>query len=199
MIRVFGRRNSSNAAKVFWLLDEIGQDYELVPTGRGFAPTDTPKFLAMNPHGKVPVLQDGDAVVWESNTVLRYLASRFRAAGLWPDDLALRARVDGWMDWASISLAPPLTRLRKARAAGKVEDADLPAVIAAFALLDGQIGRTGAFIAGSALSLADITAAPSVHRWSLLAGDRPALPNLDTYAARLDAFPGYRRHIASLN
>ena len=67
------------------LLDELGQDYRLVPTGRGFGPTDTPEFLAMNPFGKVPVVRDGDTVVWESNAVLRYLAGR-QPTLLWPQE-----------------------------------------------------------------------------------------------------------------
>lgn len=198
MLKVYGRPNSSNSAKVFWLLDQIGHDYDLIPTGRGFAPTDTPEFLALNPFGKVPVVQDGGAVVWESNAVLRYLAKRFGAVMLWPEDAAAQAGVDGWMDWASISLTPPLTRLRKARAAGRTDDADLPAIVTAFALLDQQLARHD-FIAGADLSLADITAAPSVHRWFLLDGDRPALPHLEGYARRLAGFPGYVRHVQSLS
>lgn len=198
MLKVYGRHNSSNSAKVFWLLDQIGHDYDLIPTGRGFAPTDTPEFLALNPFGKVPVVQDGGAVVWESNAVLRYLAKRFGAVMLWPEDAAAQAGVDGWMDWASISLTPPLTRLRKARAAGRTDDADLPAIVTAFALLDQQLAHHD-FIAGADLSLADITAAPSVHRWFLLDGDRPALPHLEGYARRLAGFPGYVRHVQSLS
>lgn len=198
MLKVYGRPNSSNSAKVFWLLDQIGHDYDLIPTGRGFAPTDTPEFLALNPFGKVPVVQDGGAVVWESNAVLRYLAKRFGAVMLWPEDAAAQAGVDGWMDWASISLTPPLTRLRKARAAGRTDDTDLPAIVTAFALLDQQLAHHD-FIAGSDLSLADITAAPSVHRWFLLDGDRPALPHLEGYARRLAGFPGYVRHVQSLS
>lgn len=198
MLKVYGRPNSSNSAKVFWLLDQIGHDYDLIPTGRGFAPTDTPEFLALNPFGKVPVVQDGGAVVWESNAVLRYLAKRFGAVMLWPEDAAAQAGVDGWMDWASISLTPPLTRLRKARAAGRTDDTDLPAIVTAFALLDQQLARHD-FIAGADLSLADITAAPSVHRWFLLDGDRPALPHLEGYARRLAGFPGYVRHVQSLS
>ena len=148
MLKVYGRPNSSNSAKVFWLLDQIGQDYDLVPAGRGFGPTDTPEFLALNPFGKVPVVQDGDLAVWESNAVLRYLARRFDATALWPADAAGQSRIDRWMDWASISLTPPLTRLRKARAAGKGDDADLPAIVTGFALLDQHLARHD-FIAGS--------------------------------------------------
>lgn len=198
MLKVYGRPNSSNSAKVLWLLDQIGQDYDLILTGRGFGPTDTPEFLVLNPFGKVPVVQDGDVIVWESNAVLRYLAKRFNAAALWPDDAAAQARIDGWMDWASISLTPPLTRLRKARAAGSTEDADMPAIMAAFAVLDRQLARHD-FICGSELSLADITAAPSVHRWFLLAGERPDLPHLEVYVRRLAGLPDFDRHVQSLS
>lgn len=74
MLKVYGRPNSSNSAKVFWLLDQIGQDYDLVPAGRGFGPTDTPEFLALNPFGKVPVVQDGDLAVWNPT----------RCCAIWP-------------------------------------------------------------------------------------------------------------------
>ena len=193
MLTVFGRCNSSNSAKVFWLLDELGQDYRLVPTGRGFGPTDTPEFLAMNPFGKVPVVRDGDTAVWESNAVLRYLAGR-QPTLLWPQETGARSRVDGWMDWASISFTPVMTRLRKARAAGKTEDADLPAVKAAVAALDSWLADHR-FLAGDQLSLADITAAPSVHRWFLLPESGAEFPHLRAYAQRLGTNPHYQRHI----
>ncbi|WP_151719748.1 glutathione S-transferase family protein [Gemmobacter serpentinus] len=193
MLTVYGRTNSSNSAKVFWLLQELGQDYRLVPTGRGFAATNTPEFLALNPFGKVPVVQDGEMVVWESNAVLRHLASRFPTP-LWPAEPGLRSRVDGWMDWASLSLTPPLTRLRKARAAGKTEDTDLPAVIAAFAALDRWLAGHS-FIAGDRLSLADITAAPAVYRFFLLQEAGTGFANLARYAGLLAEYGGYRHFV----
>lgn len=193
MIRVYGRSGSSNSAKVFWLLDELGLPYELAETGGKHGGNDTPEFRAMNPFGKVPVVQDEAGVFWESNAILRYLAALPGKNALWPDAMAERARVDGWMDWASLSLATPLTRLRKSRAAGK-GDGDLPAVLAAFAQLEAQLARMP-FIAGQTLTLADITAAPSVHRWFLLAGERPALPALEAYHAGLMGNAGYQKHI----
>lgn len=194
MLKVYGRANSSNSAKVFWLLDELGEDYELILTGRGFGATDTPEFLAMNPFGKVPVVQDGETVVWESNAVLRYLAGR-QPNALWPADPAGRSLADRWMDWASISLTPPLTRLRKARAAGKAEaEADLAAVIKAVEALDAWLARQP-YLAGETLSLADIVAAPSVHRWFRLPESSLPLPALARYRDRLETNEGYCRHI----
>lgn len=194
MLTVYGRPNSSNSAKVFWLLEELGTEYELVKTGQGFGRADTPEFLAMNPFGKVPVICDDDTVVWESNAVLRYLASRYGPTPLWPQDPTERSRVDRWMDWISISLVPPLTRLRKARAAGRSGDNDLPNVIAAFTAMDAWL-TNHTYLARESLSLADIVAAAAVYRWSLLPEGRFGFPGLVAYTARLAERPGYHHHI----
>ncbi|WP_126978901.1 glutathione S-transferase family protein [Frigidibacter oleivorans] len=194
MLTVYGRHNSSNSAKVFWLLDELGERYELVPTGTGFGATDTAAFLAMNPFGKVPVVRDGDTIVWESNAVLRYLAGRAPNA-LWPEDAAGRSGGDRWMDWSAISLTPPLTRLRKARAAGKAEtEADLAAVIRGVQVLDHALAGQP-YLAGETLSVADIALSPSVCRWFRLPESAMPLPALAAYRDRLETNDGYRRHI----
>lgn len=195
MLKVYGRKNSSNSAKVFWLLDELGEPYDLVLTGRGFGATDTPEFLALNPFGKVPVLCDGEAVVWESNAVLRYLAGRGPNA-LWPGDGAGRSLADRWMDWVSISLNPALTRLRKARADGKPgSETDLAAVIRGAEALDRWLAAHR-FLVGDTLTIADITAAPAVYRWFLLPESSMPLPALARYRDQLEANEGYRRHIS---
>lgn len=196
MIRVFGRSGSSNSAKVFWLLDELGLAYDLIETGGKHGGNDAPDFRARNPFGKVPVVEDDAGSFWESNAILRYLATRHGNGAIWPEAAAQRAQIDGWMDWASLSLAAPLTRLRKSRAAGK-GDGDLPAVVAAFTQLDAQLAREP-FIAGKALTLADITAGPSVHRWFLLEGERPPLPCLEAYHTMLLRNAGYQTHIRIL-
>ena len=193
MLKVYGRADSSNCAKVFWLLDLLQQDFELIPAGRGHGGTDSPEFRALTPFGKVPVVVDGEVVLWESNAILRYLAERFGATVFWPEGLVGRARVDRWMDWVSISLTPALTRLRKARKTGG-GDGELPAVVAAFTTLDACLAGTK-FIAGDTLSLADITAAPAVHRWFLLEGERPVLRHLEIYAEAMARDPNFQRHI----
>ncbi|EKX57964.1 Glutathione S-transferase [Rhodobacter sp. AKP1] len=193
MLTLYGRPNSSNSAKVFWLLDELGADWRLEPAGRGFGPTDTPEFRAMNPFGKVPVLKDGETVLWESHAILRYLGAR-EPTPLWPEGAAARSRIDRWMDWAAISFTPPLTRLRKARGAGASGEADLSAVLAGARALDGWLARHR-YLAGCDLSLADIAASPSVHRWFRLPEAAEALPNLARYRDDLARNPSYCRHI----
>lgn len=198
MLTVYGRRNSSNCAKVFWLLEEIGRPFNLVPMGRGSGAENPEELARLTPFGKVPVIRNGDFVTWESNAILRFLASGAACGELWPEDAPGRACIDRWMDWVSLSLTPPLTRFRKARQAGG--EGDLGPVIEAFRQLDGQLAHS-AYIAADGLTLADIAAAPAVHRWGLLAATGrdalPDLPSLAAYRARLEAYGPYRRHIVA--
>lgn len=195
MMKVYGRSDSSNSAKVYWLLDEIGMEYERIDCGGRFGGNDEPAYLAMNPHGKVPTVVDGDLVVWESNAVLRYIASQYRAVELWPDTPSGRATVDKWMDWSATALTPPLTRLRKTmKAGGDGIDAMTATVIGAFAQLDAKLGLTQ-HMAGNAFTIADIAAGPAVHRWFLLPVDKPDLTNLNAYYERLRARPAFASRI----
>lgn len=107
MLELWGRSTSVNVRKVLWLLFELDVEYTHVPAGGAFGKNRTPDFLALNPNGLVPVLRDGDAVVWESNTILRYLAATHPQKGLWPDDALERASADRWLDWSSITFAAP--------------------------------------------------------------------------------------------
>ena len=106
MLRVWGRRSSFNVQKVMWLIGELGLAHERIDAGSSFGGLDTPEFLAVNPHGRIPVIADGETIVWESHAILRYLAARHRAPQFWSDDLVVRARVDGWMDWSQTALQP---------------------------------------------------------------------------------------------
>jgi glutathione S-transferase len=97
-LKVWGRRSSFNVQKVMWLIGELDLPHEHVDWGGTFGALDDPAFLAMNPHGRIPVIRDGEAVVWESHTILRYLAARYGNGRFWSDDPVARAQVEGWMD-----------------------------------------------------------------------------------------------------
>jgi len=104
VLTVWGRKSSFNVQKVMWLVGELGITHEHMPAGGDFGGLDTPAFLAMNPHGHVPVIRDGDVVVWESHAILRYLAAAYGQGRFWTDSPAERSQADRWMDWSQASL-----------------------------------------------------------------------------------------------
>ena len=104
MLKVWGRRSSFNLQKVMWLVGELGLAHEHIPAGGDFGLNDAPEFLAMNPHGRVPVIDDDGTVVWESQTILRYVAATYGRGRFWSDDPGERSLAERWMDWSQASL-----------------------------------------------------------------------------------------------
>lgn len=202
MVKVWGRRNSFNVQKVLWLVGELGLDYEHIPAGGTFGRLDEPAFRALNPHGKIPVLEDGDVAVWESHTILRYLAARFGQEGFWSQDAAVRAQADGWMDWAQSTLQPAFLngiflgyfRTREAERNWPAIKQSLEQCGALFGLLD-RILADRPYLMGEDLTLADIPAGTTLYRYFELDIDRPALPNVEAWYRRLQQRPAYREHV----
>ena len=98
MLKIWGRTTSSNVQKVLWCCAELGIEYERVDLGGPFGGNRDPEYLAMNPNGRVPTIRDNDLILWESNTICRYLAATRHGEQLYPSDPALRANVERWMD-----------------------------------------------------------------------------------------------------
>ncbi|MBB4104427.1 glutathione S-transferase family protein [Allorhizobium borbori] len=196
MLKIYGRPDSSNSAKVFWLLDEIGADFEHILCGGRHGGNDRPEYLAINPHGKVPTIDDDGTIVWESNAILRYLAERYGATALWPQAAGERAHIDQWMDWSATALVPALGRVRKSLKDNRsAAEALMPAAIAAFTAFDAQLS-TSQFMAGDNFTLADIASGPAVARWFLIPFPKPELRNLGDYLGRLAERPSFKRTIA---
>jgi len=184
--------------KVVWLLEELNEPYKREDYGRQFNNTQTAEYLHLNPNGKVPTLVDGEVVVWESNTILRYLASKLAAGGaLYPADPAARSQVERWMDWQLASLnAPYLGVFREAK---KKEDERAPTFAADAKELTAQLeilekGTTGRpFIAGANFSLADICLGPIIDRALAFPVALPALPGLRAWRDRVVAREAYKK------
>lgn len=199
MLKLLGRVSSINVRKVLWTLDEVGLPYAREDWGAGFRSPDDPAFRALNPNAMVPVLIDGDAVVWESNTICRYLAGRAGRTDLLPADPVARAGVEQWMDWQAGDLnnawRPAYMTLVKG--AG-FDAATVAASVAAWngfmRILDDRLARTGSFVAGPTFTLADVVLGLSAYRWTMTPMDRPDLPAVTRYLDRLSARPGYRTH-----
>jgi glutathione S-transferase len=202
MLKVWGRRSSFNVQKVLWLVGELGLAHEHIPAGGSFGGLDAPSFRAMNPHGRVPVIADGELVVWESHAILRYLAARYDAGGFWRTDPSERARIDGWMDWSQTALQRDflmgvfwgLYRTPEAQRDWPAIRESLARCADHFRLLDDVLADRP-FLAGEELSLADIPAGTSLYRYLELDIERPATPNVSAWYRRLQERPAYREHV----
>jgi glutathione S-transferase len=203
VIRLLGRQTSGNVQKVIFCLEEIGVPYVREDYGRNFnGNTLTDAYRKLNPNSKVPTLIDGDVVIWESHTILRYLAARYGRGWFWSDDAGARSQVERWMDWSQTTLQPdflmgvfwgfyrtpepqrnwPAIRDKVARCARH------------FQLLDRMLADRP-FLAGNALSPADIPAGTCLYRYFELDIERPSVPNVEAWYRRLQDRPAYRAHV----
>ena len=197
MIQLLGRATSGNVQKVLFLLEELGLPYERKDYGRQWENTTTPEYVAMNPIKKVPTLVDGSTVVWQSNTVLRYLASKANSAH-YPSDAAQRAAIESWMDWTLSELNPAyLAGFRDAKKAEGERAPDTASNLAAeLKVLEGHLSKH-AFVAGAQFSLADIALGPIVKRCIGFPLGLPEFPKTAAWVAMLQARPAFQKAIAA--
>ena len=202
MLTIWGRTDSSNVQALMWCVAELGLPHRRIDAGHRFGGTDTPEFLAMNPNGTVPVLQDGDAPpLWETGAILRYLAGRYGPESFWPADPVARADVDRWAEWAKINIALgftgpvfwPVWRFPESRDPVALERA-LSALDAKLRIAEDRLSRHP-FLVGDTLTLADIQFGHILYRYFTIDIARPALPALASYCARLTERPAYRQHV----
>ena len=203
-LRILGRANSFNVRKVLWVCDEIGIAYTREDFGRGFAPTNTQDFLKLNPTGQVPVVIDGERVMRESNTIVRYLAAKHKAVDLYPEDPAGRQAIEQWMDWVAYDITHAL---RGAFLGGQLKEApyDHPwyveqgqrELVHVMGLLDKHLASNGPYVMGDRFTIADIPVGLVVNRWFSLTHPglkRPDYPALSGYYERMTERPAFRRH-----
>lgn len=197
-ITFYGRATSDNVQKARWMLEETSQPYEHVELGGRFGGLDDPAFLKLNPHGKVPLLLDGETVVWESNAIVRYLAATYSAGAMWPQDPAKRAYADQWMEWAQTRLYPDANRLFWLSVRTPEADHDLSKISATlerlkgyYEILERQLEGQD-YVAGNQLTIADIPTGATLYRYFEMDLDRPDLPNICAWYDRLCARPAYQ-------
>lgn len=202
MIKIWGRQSSLNVQKVMWLIAELDLAHESIPAGGSYGGLDTPEFLKMNPHGRIPVILDGKTVVWESHAILRYLAARYGQAQFWSNDAIVRSQIDEWMDWSQTTLQPDfLTGVFWGFYRTPENQRDWPSIRKSiescnkhFQLLD-KILKNHPFLCGNKLTLADIPAGTTLYRYFELDIERPNLPNVEAWYKRLQERPAYRKYV----
>jgi glutathione S-transferase len=201
MIKIYGRASSYNVQKVMWLIGELSLPHVRIDVGGKFGGLDATEFLAKNPNGKIPVIEDDGFVLWESNAIVRYLAAKY-AAGTWcPSDPTVRARADQWMTWASGELHAGFMgifwgywRTRESKRDWTAIKASQDQCSREFTLLD-RILVEQPNLSGDRLTMGDIPAAAMLYRYFTMGLEIPHLPNVEAWYARLSQRRAYREHV----
>jgi glutathione S-transferase len=201
MLKIWGRTTSSNVQKVLWCCAELDIPYERVDWGGPFGGNDDPQYRRMNPNGRVPTVEDDGLIIWESNTICRYLCTTRGGERLYPSDPRARTRVERWMDWQLATPGGPMGALLQQLYRTKPEARDQKAIeaarqqaLAAWKIADGALGGQP-YLAGSELTLAEITLGTLVYRWHVFPIERPELKNLRAWYERMRERPAFRTHI----
>lgn len=201
MLVIWGRTNSINVQKVLWCCEELALEYRRVDAGGAFGIVNTPEYRKLNPNGLVPTIEDDGLVLWESNAIVRYLAAKYPAAGLWPTDLRTRALADQWLDWSHTTFLPAIRNAFLGLIRTAPEKRDMAAIkqsgVDAATVLEILEAHLAAhdYVAGSAFTMGDIAMGCGVWRWLSLPIERPALPNVQRWFDRLALRPPYRKAV----
>lgn len=199
MLRLLGRNTSGNVQKVIFLLEELGLPYTREDYGRQFNNTTDAAYLSLNPNGKVPTLVDDKVVIWESNTILRYLCNKQNNADLYPADPAQRSKVERWMDWMLAALNPSYLGIFKEAKKAPGEraaswDADAKDLTTQLEILNKGIDGAK-WAGGDKFTIADIALGPVVIRCLDFPVDLPAFGNLATWRKNLMERPAFKKAV----
>ena len=201
-MEIIGRANSSNVQKVLWCCAELGLEYTRKDAGREFGVVDTPEFLELNPNRKVPVLVDGNDVLWESNSIVRLLSAQYGQDTLYPAELQIRASADRWMDWQLATLGPGFTEMFHGLVRDKAENRDWVKINKSIkitegnlSILDQQLAKTN-YVSGITFTMGDIPVGIYAYRWYTFENlDRKPLPNLEKWYGLLKERPAFRNFV----
>ena len=206
MLKILGRKTSSNVMKVLWLCDELGIAYDREDVGGPFGKNDQADYLAKNPNGLVPTIIDDGFELWESNAILRYLAAKHGAGSpIWPDDAQTRASADRWMEWLSTSVGPNMVLIFRNLVRETDETRDMDEVALGiknctrwFGVLDVLLAKHD-YVAGSDFTVGDIPLGVHTRRWIELCPDQAGdMKSLLAWFERLKARPAYHHCLIPL-
>jgi len=200
MITLWGRNNSTNVKKVRWTLEELSLSYNQILAGLEFGLNHDADYLAKNPNGLVPLLHDDatDITLWESNTIVRYLAAQYGQESLWQSNPATRAQGEKWMDWANGTLSPAHRVILMGLVRTPAEKRDQAAIDAAiaqcealFAILDDALAHSH-WLSGEEFGTGDIAVAPFVYNLLETVKTWQPHPNLQRWHQQLSRRPAYQ-------
>jgi glutathione S-transferase len=206
MIKIWGRNTSSNVQKAMWAVGELKLEHTRIDVGGAYGKTKEPAYLAMNPNALVPTLEEDDGfTLWESNSIVRYLAGKHDKAGvLEPKDAHTRALASQWMDWQLSVLGPAITPAFWGLIRTPEDKRDMAAIkasqektVTAMLMLEGQLAKTP-FVAGPAFSYGDIPVGVMCYRYRQLVPDRPKTPNLDRWYDAISKRKAFQDQVGSV-
>jgi len=203
MIKIWGRKDSSNVQKVLWCCDELGLPYERIDIGGRFGGNREKPYLDLNPNGLVPTIEDGSFILWESNSIMRYLTDKYGQGRLLPSTPEGRADANRWMDWQLTTLGPTITPVFWGLVRTPEDKRDHAAIknatektTQAWRIVDGHLAKTKKrYLAGDEFTIGDIPLGVWAYRWFQMPLERPDLPHLSSWHDRLTQRPPYQTHI----
>jgi glutathione S-transferase len=204
-MKIWGRKTSANVQKAMWAVDELGLACERIDIAGPFGKNREPAYLAMNPNGLVPTLEEDDGfLLWESNVIVRYLAGKYGVGTLAPADPKQRALADQWMDWQTSVVAPAMFGAFWGLIRTPPEKRDHAAIKAsqaksteAMVILDAQLANTR-YVAGDSFSMGDIPVGVMAYRFWEIVPERPPLPHLQRWYAEISARPAFKAQVSSV-
>lgn len=201
MLKILGRNSSSNVQKILWVCAEFGLGNEREDIGGSFGGNDRPDYLAMNPNGLVPTIIDDGFVLWESNTIVRYLAAKHPAGNLYPTDLQQCSIAQQWMDWQQTTVAPAIRPLFWALIRTPLEKRDHAEIANArdrlagvMRTLDDRLSRSE-YVAGDNFTVGDIPLGIMAYRWFNLDIEREEMGHLVRWYESLSVRPAFQEHV----
>jgi glutathione S-transferase len=204
MLKIWGRATSVNVQKAMWAVGELALPYERIDIGGPFGHNKEPAYLAMNPNGLVPTLEEDGFLLWESNAIVRYLAGKYGPGRLEPLDLRERARAGSWMDWQLSVAMPALTPVFWGLIRTPPEKRDHAAIeaskaktLAAMKMVDAQLAKT-AHVASDTFSMGDISVGAMAYRFRRLMPEVPKLENLERWFAGIEQRPAFKEHVLAI-
>jgi glutathione S-transferase len=200
MLEVWGRKNSSNVIPVLWAVAELGLAHNRHNVGGSFGGLETDAYGAMNPNRTIPTINDDGFVLWESNAIVRHLCRQYGAGSLWPEKATEVALADQWMEWSKANVMMNLIQVFFALVRSPAESRDaekvralVSAVTKTLRLLESHLAGQD-FVVGNNLTMGDIPLGAAINKYFVMDIERPSLPNIEAWYARLSEREPYRKH-----
>ena len=201
MLTVYGRKSSSSVQLVMWAIDELEIDHNRLDYGHGYASTETEAYLAKNPMGRIPVIEDASLTMFESAAILRYLGATYGDNDFWPRAPEKRGPLDTWAEWGKNTFTEAVldifvydVRLSPKTRDPVILERAIEKLSPLARIFDTRV-KNKTWIGGEVFTFADVACGHILYRYFNLAWERPDLPALASYYERLQQRPAFRKHV----